>query len=150
MSLRVSPWKGVIRFQKRGKLGPQYIGPFRITTQVGKVVYRLDLSDKLSQIHNTFHVSQLRKCVTDEVAVVSLDDILVDESLNYIERPIAVLGRKSKVLRKNELKLVKVQWQQRRGSEWTWEPEDKMQDHYRICLHQQTSRKKSSSSGGDL
>ena len=60
---------------------------------MGKVAYRLDLSDELSEIHNTFHVSQLRKCVTDETTIISLDDIQVDESLNYIERPIVILDR---------------------------------------------------------
>ena len=128
--LKVSPWKGVIGFRKRGKLGPRYIGPFRVSAWVGKVAYHLDPSNELSQIHNTFHVSQLRKCVTNEDVVVSLDEIQVDESLNYIERPITVLDRKTKVLQNKDVKLVKVQWQHRRGSEWTWEPEDDMQEHY--------------------
>ena len=110
MLLKVLTWKGVIRFRKRGKLGPRYIGPFRITTGVGKVAYRLDLLDELSQIHNIFHVAQLRKFVTDEAAVVLLDDIQVDESLNYIERLVSILDRKTKVLQNKELKLVKVHW----------------------------------------
>ena len=76
---------------------------------VGKVAYRLDQSDEHSQIQNTFHVSQLRKCLTDEAPVVSLDDIQVDESLNYIGRPVAILDRNTKVLRNKEVKLVKVQ-----------------------------------------
>ena len=124
--LKVSPWKGVIRFQKRGKLWPRFIGPFRIYARVGRVTYRLALPDDLSQIHNTFHVSQVRKCVSDEATVISLDDIQVDESLNYFEKPIAVLDRKTKALRNKLVKLVKVQWQHRKGSEWTWEPEDEM------------------------
>ena len=73
--LKVSPWKAVICFRKRGKLGPRYIGPFRFIYRVGKVAYRLELPKKLSQIHNTFYVSQLRKCVLDETTVVSLEDI---------------------------------------------------------------------------
>ena len=73
--LKVSPWKGVIRFRKRGKLGPRFIGPFRVLARVGQVAYRLDLPEELSQIHNTFHVSQLRKCLVDEAAVVPLEDI---------------------------------------------------------------------------
>ena len=73
--LKVSPWKGVIRFRKQGKLGPRYIGPFRVVARVGKVAYRLDLPAELSQIHNTFHVSQLRKCLVDDSAVVPLEDI---------------------------------------------------------------------------
>ena len=97
--LKVSPWKGVICFRKREKLGPHYIGPFRIIARVGKVAYRLELPEELSRIHNTFHVSQLRKCIMDQEAVVSLDDIQVDECLNYVERPMAILVRKIKVLR---------------------------------------------------
>ena len=108
--LKVSPWKGVIRFRKRGKLGPRFIGPFRVLARVGRVAYRLDLPEELSQIHNTFHVSQLRKCLVDESAVVPLEDIQVDSSLNYIERPDAILDRKTKTLRNKEIQLVKVQW----------------------------------------
>ncbi|KAJ9536647.1 hypothetical protein OSB04_un000196 [Centaurea solstitialis] len=73
--LKVSPWKGVIRFRKRGKLGPRFIGPFKVIARVGKVAYRLELPPELSQIHNTFHVSQLRKCLADEAAHIPIDDI---------------------------------------------------------------------------
>ncbi|KAJ9544243.1 hypothetical protein OSB04_023950 [Centaurea solstitialis] len=128
--LKVSPWKGVIRFRKRGKLGPRYIGPFTVLARVGKVAYRLELPAVLGQIHSTFHVSQLRKCLADETAHIPLDDIQVDESLNYVERPVAVLDRKVKRLRNREIPIVKVQWQHRKGSEWTWEPEAEMREHY--------------------
>ena len=73
--LKVSPWKGVIRFRKRGKLGPRYIGPFRVIARVGRVAYRLELPAELGQIHDTFHVSQLRKCIAEESVVVPLKDI---------------------------------------------------------------------------
>ncbi|KAJ9544814.1 hypothetical protein OSB04_024521 [Centaurea solstitialis] len=128
--LKVSPWKGVIRFRKRGKLGPRYIGPFTVLARVGKVAYRLELPAVLGQIHSTFHVSQLRKCLADETAHIPLDDIQVDESLNYVERPVAVIDRKVKRLRRKEIGIVKVQWQHRKGSEWTWEPEAEMREHY--------------------
>ncbi|KAJ9542719.1 hypothetical protein OSB04_029225 [Centaurea solstitialis] len=128
--LKVSPWKGVIRFRKRGKLGPRYIGPFTVLARVGKVAYRLELPEVLGQIHDTFHVSQLRKCLADESAHVPMDDIQVDGGLNYIERPVAVLERKVKQLRNKEIGLVKVQWQHRKGSEWTWEPEANMRERY--------------------
>ena len=68
--LKVSPWKGVIRFRKQGKLGPRNIGPFRVTARVDNVTYRLELPEELKQIHNTFHVSQLRKCIADDSVVV--------------------------------------------------------------------------------
>ena len=128
--LKVTPWNGVIRFRKRGKLGPKYIGPFRVIAQVGKVAYRLDLPAELSQIHNTFHVSQLQKCLVDDSAVVPLEDIQVDGVLNYVERTVAIIDRKSKDLRNKRVELVKVQWQHRKGSEWTWEPVDEMMEHY--------------------
>ncbi|CAH1418427.1 unnamed protein product [Lactuca virosa] len=128
--LKVSPWKGMIRFRKRGKLGPRYIGPFRIVARVGKVAYMLELPEELSRIHITFHVSQLRKCIMDQESVVSLDDIQVDERLNYVERPVAIMERKMKILRNKEIPLVKVQWEHRRGSEWMWEPEAEMREHY--------------------
>ncbi|KAJ9546732.1 hypothetical protein OSB04_019275 [Centaurea solstitialis] len=128
--LKVSPWKGVIRFRKRGKLGPRYIGPFTILARVGKVAYRLELPAVLGQIHSTFHVSQLHKCLADETAHIPLDDIQVDESLNYVERPVAVLDRKVKRLRNKEIGIVKIQWQHRKGSEWTWETEVEMREHY--------------------
>ncbi|KAJ9535924.1 LOW QUALITY PROTEIN: hypothetical protein OSB04_un000912 [Centaurea solstitialis] len=128
--LKVSPWKGVIPFRKRGKLGPRFIGPFEIVACVGKVAYRLELPSELSQIHDTFHVSQLRKCLADESAFVPLEDIEVDERLNYAEKPIAVLERKTKTLRNKEIGIVKVQWEHGKGSEWTWEPEDEMRRNH--------------------
>ncbi|KAJ9552566.1 hypothetical protein OSB04_016611 [Centaurea solstitialis] len=126
--LKVSPWKGVIWFRKRGKLGPRYIGPFTVLARVGKVAYRLELPEVLGQIHDTFHVHQLRKCLADETAHVPLDDIQIDESLNYVEKLVAVLDRKVKHLRNKEIGIVKVQWQHRKGSEWTWEPEVEMRE----------------------
>ena len=82
----------------------------------------------MSEIHNTFHVSQLRKCAVVEMAVVPLEDIEVYVSLNYIKRPTTILDRKVKTLRSKEERLVKVQWEHRWGSKWTWEPESKMHD----------------------
>ncbi|KAI3717316.1 hypothetical protein L1987_68865 [Smallanthus sonchifolius] len=83
--LKVSPWKGVIRFRKRGKLSPRFIGPFKVIAKVGTVAYRLELPEGLSRLHNTFHVSHLRKCLADESSFVPLDDIELDEKLNYVE-----------------------------------------------------------------
>ncbi|KAD3640786.1 hypothetical protein E3N88_30009 [Mikania micrantha] len=128
--LKVSPWKGVIRFRKRGKLSPHFIGPFRIIAPIGNVAYRLELPEELSGIHDTFHVSYLRKCLADESAYVPLEDLEIDDKLNYVEKPIAILDRQVKQLRNKSLNQVKVQWKNRRGSDATWESEDEMRKFY--------------------
>ena len=116
MLLKVSHWKSDIRFQTQGKLGLKFIGPSRIIARVGKVEYRLDLPHDLSQIHNNFNVSQHRECLADDSIVLPLDDIQVDDRLNYIESPIAILDRKMKTMCKKVVGLVKVQWQYLKGS----------------------------------
>ncbi|KAD2804407.1 hypothetical protein E3N88_37784 [Mikania micrantha] len=98
--------------------------------QVGKVAYRFDLSDELSGIYPTFHVSHLRKCLADDVAYVPLNDIEVDEKLNYIEEQVAIVDMQEKRLRNKMIRQVKVQWKHRKGSESTWETEDEMKRLY--------------------
>ncbi|GJW90086.1 retrovirus-related pol polyprotein from transposon TNT 1-94 [Tanacetum coccineum] len=83
--LKVSPWKGVIRFGKQGKLNPRYIGPFKIIAKVGTVAYHLELPEKLSRVHSTFHVLKLKKCMADEPLAIPLDEIQVDDKLNLLE-----------------------------------------------------------------
>ncbi|GJX05218.1 putative reverse transcriptase domain-containing protein [Tanacetum coccineum] len=89
--LKVSPWKGVIRFGKRGKLNPRYIGPFKVCAKVGTIAYRLELQDQLSRVHSTFHVSNLKKCLSDEPLAISLDEIQIDDKLNFIEEPVKIM-----------------------------------------------------------
>ncbi|XP_022014272.1 uncharacterized protein LOC110913760 [Helianthus annuus] len=124
---KVSPWKGIIRFRKRGKL---IIGPFEIVGRIGKVSYRLELPEELNEIHSTFHVSHLQKCLADETTRVHYDDIEVDNSLNYAVRPVAILDRKVKSLRNKKINQVKVKWEHRKGSDTTWESEEEMQRLY--------------------
>ncbi|GKF39511.1 hypothetical protein Tco_0119572, partial [Tanacetum coccineum] len=92
--LKVSPWKGVIHFGKRGKLNPRYIGPFKILAKMGTVAYRLELPEKLNRVHSTFHVSNLKKCFSDEPLAVPLDEIQIDDKLNFIEEPIEIMIEK--------------------------------------------------------
>ncbi|KAJ9545394.1 hypothetical protein OSB04_025101 [Centaurea solstitialis] len=117
--LKVSPWKGVIRFGKKGKLSPRYIGPFRITERIGAVAYKLDLPVELGGVHNTFHVSNLRKCLADPETAIPLQDIEVDQKLNFVEEPVAVTDRKIRKLRNKEIVLVKIQWKFHKGQEAT-------------------------------
>lgn len=116
--------------QEEGQVGAPIYWSFQVIARVGRVAYRLELPTELGQIHDTFHVSQLRKCIADESAVVSLEDIKVDGSLNYIERPVAIRDRKIKVLKSKEIPLVQVQWKHRKRSELTWEPEREMREQH--------------------
>ncbi|GKA81841.1 hypothetical protein Tco_0788533 [Tanacetum coccineum] len=128
--LKVSPWKGVIRFGKRGKLNPRYIGPFKIISKVGTVAYRLELPKQLSRVHSTFHVFNLKKCLSDETLAILLDEIQIDYKLHFIEEPIKIIDRKVKCLKQSCIPIVKVHWNSRRGPEFTWEHEDQMQKKY--------------------
>ncbi|GJT56470.1 putative reverse transcriptase domain-containing protein [Tanacetum coccineum] len=129
--LKVSPWKGEIRFGKRGKLNPRYIGPFKILAKVGTLAYRLELPEKLSQVHSTFHVSNLKKCFVDEPLAILLDEIQIDDQLNFIEEPVEIMDQEVKRLKQSRIPIVKVRWNSRRGLELTWEREDQMKKKYR-------------------
>ncbi|GJV55296.1 putative reverse transcriptase domain-containing protein [Tanacetum coccineum] len=122
--LKVSPWKGVIRFGKRGKLSPRYVGPFKIIERIGPVAYRLELPEKLRGIHNTFHVSNLKKCLADENLVIPLEEIQLDDKLHFIEEPVEIMNREVKQLKQSRIPIVKVRWNSRRCLEFTWERED--------------------------
>ncbi|GKB38803.1 putative reverse transcriptase domain-containing protein [Tanacetum coccineum] len=128
--LKVSPWKGVIRFGKRGKLNPRYIGPFKILAKVGTLAYRLELPEQLSRVHSTFHVSNLKKCFVDEPLAIPLDEIQIDDKLNFIEEPVEIMDREVKWLKQSRIPIVKVRWNSRRGPEFTWEREDQMKKKY--------------------
>ncbi|GJW77650.1 putative reverse transcriptase domain-containing protein [Tanacetum coccineum] len=128
--LKVSSWKGVIRFGKRGKLNPRYIGPFKILDRVGTLAYRLELPVQISRVHNTFHVSNLKKCFVDEPLAIPLDEIQIDDKLNFIEEPVKIMDREVKRLKQSRIPIMKVRWNSRRGPEFTWEREDQMKKKY--------------------
>nr|GEZ13307.1 putative reverse transcriptase domain-containing protein [Tanacetum cinerariifolium] len=105
--LKVSSWKGVVRFGKRGKLNPHYIGPFKVLAKVGTVAYRLELPQQLSRIHSTFHVSNLKKCLSDEPLGILLDELHIDDKLCFVEEPVEIIDRKIKRLRQSCIPIIK-------------------------------------------
>ncbi|KAD4178689.1 hypothetical protein E3N88_27280 [Mikania micrantha] len=128
--LKVSPWKGVVRFGKKGKLAPRYVGPFKILERIGKVAYKLELPQELGNIHPTFHVSNLKKCLANENLHIPLDDVYIDESMHFVEKPVEIIDRGEKKLKRSRIPIVKVRWESKHGPEFTWEREDQMKQKY--------------------
>ncbi|GKF36550.1 hypothetical protein Tco_0113308, partial [Tanacetum coccineum] len=128
--LKVSPWKGVVRFGKKGKLSPRFIGPFEIIEKVGHVAYRLDLLEELNGVHDTFHVSNLKKCLANPTLQEPLDEIRVDAKLNFVEEPVEILEKEFKKLKRSRIAIVKVRWNSKRGPEFSWEREDQIRLKY--------------------
>ncbi|XP_021770666.1 uncharacterized protein LOC110734829 [Chenopodium quinoa] len=112
--------KGVIRFGKKEKLSPKYIGPYEILQRIGKLAYRLALPMDLSKVHDVFHVSQLRRYIPDKSHVLQPETIELDQSLIYEERPIKILDSKVHSTRKKDVKIVKVLWSNQETEEATW------------------------------
>ncbi|GJZ86347.1 putative reverse transcriptase domain-containing protein [Tanacetum coccineum] len=116
--LKVSPWKGAVRFGKRGKLSPCYIGPFKIIARVGHVAYTLELPKELKGIHSTFHVLNLKKCLVEGDVVVSMEEIQLDDKLHMIEEPIEIVDKEVTRLKQSRIPIVKVRWNSQRGPEF--------------------------------
>ncbi|GKE20825.1 putative reverse transcriptase domain-containing protein [Tanacetum coccineum] len=121
--LKVSPWKGVVRFGKRGKLNPRYVGPLRVIKRFGTVAYKLELPHQLCRVHNT-------KCLSDESLVIPLEELRVDDKLHFVEEPIEVMDREIKELKGSRIPIIKVRWNSKRGLEFTWEREDQFKQKY--------------------
>ena len=128
--LMVSPVKGVHRFGVKGKLSPRYIGPYEILERIGPVAYRLALPPSLSEVHNVFHISQLRKCLSDPEIVIEAKQPEIQSDLTTLEQTVEILERTEKVLRNKMVPLVKVLWKGPVGQQSTWEVESTIRKKY--------------------
>jgi hypothetical protein len=128
--LKVSPWKKVFRFGRKGKLSPRFIGPYEVLERVGPVAYRLELPQELEKIHNVFHVSMLRRYRSDPSHVLSSEVIELQPDLTFEEEPVEILAFDVKELRRKSIPIVKVLWRNHAVEEATWEPEDTMRVQY--------------------
>ena len=128
--LKVSPLKGLRRFKVSGKLAPRYIGPFLILARRGEVAYQLELPPQLSNVHNVFHVSQLKKCLRVPEEQMPLETMDLQEDLSYKEHPIKILEVSERVTRSKILKFCKVQWSNHSEEEATWEREEDLKAEF--------------------
>ncbi|KAL0537622.1 hypothetical protein IC582_026605 [Cucumis melo] len=145
--LKVAPMRGVLRFEKRGKLSPRFVGSFEILERIGPVAYRLALPPSLSTVHDVFHVSMLRKYVPDPSHVVDYEPLEINENLSYTKQPVEMLTSEVKMLRNREIPLVKVLWRNHRVEEATWEREDDMRSRIPNCSRNKTFEDESSLRG---
>jgi hypothetical protein len=124
--LKVSPLRGMRRFKVKGKLSPHYMGPFLIFRRVGEMAYQLELPDSLSDVHNVFHISQLKKCLRVPEEQLPMEELSVQGDLTYTEYPIKILDTLTRVTRNKEIKMCKVQWSHHGKDEATWEREEEL------------------------
>ena len=126
MFLKVSPWKKILRFGRKGKMSPRFIGPYEILERVGPVAYRLTLPLELAKLHDVFHMSMLQKYRSDTSHILPVQDIQVQEDFTFDEEPKVILDREIRQLRNKHVPLVKVLYQHHGMEEATWEPESIM------------------------
>ncbi|GJW16155.1 hypothetical protein Tco_0020288 [Tanacetum coccineum] len=119
-----------LHFGKKSKLAPRYVGSFGILERIGLVAYRLRLPEELSSVHDTFHVSNLKKCLADANLHVPLNEIKIDKTLHFVEEPVEIMDRGIRSLKRSKISLVKVRWNSKSGPEFTWEREDHMKFKY--------------------
>ncbi|KAK5811485.1 hypothetical protein PVK06_026822 [Gossypium arboreum] len=148
--LKVSPWKKILRFGRKGKLSPRFIEPYEISERVGPVAYRLLLPPELERIHNLFHVSMLRRYRSDPLHVINPSEVEIQADMSYEEEPIRILAREVKELRNKRVPLVKVLWLKHGIEEATWEPENSMKERYPNLFTGKIFGDKNFLSGGEL
>ena len=128
--LKVSPMRGIRRFNVKGKLAPRYVGPFKVLERKGEVAYRLELPTSLSGVHDVFHISQLKRCLRVPEEQAPLDGVDVQEDLTYTEHPVKILETSERVTRNKRIKMCRVQWSHHSEAEATWEREDELMKTY--------------------
>ena len=148
--LKVSPWKKVMRFGKKGKLSLRFIGPYEVIEKVGPVAYRLELPPELEKIHSVFHVSMLRRYRSDPSHVVSSEIMELRSDLTYEEEPVEILAREVKELWNKKIPLVKVLWRNHKIEEATWEVKKRCGSNIRNCLTKVNFENEILLSGGEL
>jgi hypothetical protein len=144
--LKVSPIRGLHRFKVKGKLSPHFIGPFQILQRVGEVAYRLDLPEQLLDVHDVFHISQLKRGLKphDQEPLV-IDGLDVKEDLTITERPIKIFDTLTGVTKNRVIKMCKVQWSNHAEDEATWEREKELKEDYPHLFDPSESRGRDSS-----
>jgi hypothetical protein len=128
--LKVSPMRGLRHFKVRGKLAPRFMGPFKILEKRGEVAYQLELPLQLSDVHDVFHVSQLKKCLRVPEEQISMEDLDAKEDLSYQEHPVRILETSERVTRNKRIKMCKVQWSHHTEEEATWEREEELKAEF--------------------
>jgi hypothetical protein len=128
--LKVSPMRGMKRFKVKGKLSPRYIDPFKILERKGEVAYQLELPGSLSDVHDVFHISQLKKCLRVPEEQLPMEELNVNEDLTYSEYPVRILETSRRITRSKIINMCKVQWSHHSEDEATWEREDELRAEF--------------------
>jgi hypothetical protein len=132
--LKLSPLRGMRRFKVKGKLSPRFIGPFRIFRRVGEMAYQLELPAHLSDVHDVFHVSQLKKCLHIPEEQLLMEELSVQGDLTYTEYPIKIIDSFTRVTRNKVIKMCKVQWSHHGEDEATWEREEELRIEFPLLF----------------